>query len=264
MTQLVAKYAAKKLLSKEMDKYKSKDVAGQYDPFYELTPHPRKPGKMKKVKKQIPAYIPPHDAEILARARKRAYMLDVCLFNFMGIRFGWSSVIGIVPAVGDVLDTLLSIMLIMRMNRIEGGLGYDRLTHMIFNIAIDFIIGLVPFVGDLADASFKCNSKNVRLLEQHLDKKYKPKSVIDAEKDIPPASRPGPATVYEDFSEEEEERRGPSYDDRHNDVRAPKRAYSGRKERIPDEEMGLPRHGSHRHGESHKSSRHGTKNSRRR
>ncbi|KAF2175265.1 hypothetical protein K469DRAFT_765654 [Zopfia rhizophila CBS 207.26] len=225
MTQLVAKYATKKLLSKEMDKYRSKDVAGQYDTFYELTPNPRKPGKMKKVKKQIPAYIPSHDAEILARARKRAYILDVCLFNFVGIRFGWSSVIGIIPAAGDVLDTLLSIMLIIRMNRIEGGLSYEKLTHMIFNLTVDFTIGLVPF---------------------HLDKNYKPKSFIDAEKDIPPASRPGPATVYEDFSDEEDGRRGPSYDDRHNDVRAPNRAYSRRKDRIPDEEMSLARHGSHR------------------
>jgi hypothetical protein len=30
MTQLVAKYAMKKVLGKEMEKYKSKDVAGPY------------------------------------------------------------------------------------------------------------------------------------------------------------------------------------------------------------------------------------------
>ena len=30
MTQAVAKYAAKKLLSREMDKYKSKDVGSKY------------------------------------------------------------------------------------------------------------------------------------------------------------------------------------------------------------------------------------------
>ena len=57
---------------------------------------------MKKVKKQIPAYIPSHDADILAKARKRAYKLDFCLFNFLGFRFGWSSVIGLIPAIGDM------------------------------------------------------------------------------------------------------------------------------------------------------------------
>jgi hypothetical protein len=33
MTQLVAKYAMKKVMAKEMDKYKSKDVAGPYVSF---------------------------------------------------------------------------------------------------------------------------------------------------------------------------------------------------------------------------------------
>lgn len=59
---------------------------------------PRKPGKMKKVKKQVPAYIPEHDAEILGKMRSRAYKLDCSLGSFLGIRFGWSSIIGIVPA----------------------------------------------------------------------------------------------------------------------------------------------------------------------
>ena len=36
---------------------------------------------------------------------------------------------------------------------------------------IDFGIGLVPFIGDLADAIYKCNSKNVVLLEKELRKR---------------------------------------------------------------------------------------------
>ena len=50
------------------------------------------------MKKQVPDYIPEHDAVILAKMRSRAYKLDMCLFNLMGIRFGWSSVVGIIPA----------------------------------------------------------------------------------------------------------------------------------------------------------------------
>lgn len=54
-------------------------------------------GKQKKVKKIVPEYIPDHDALILAKMRKRAYKLDMALFEIAGIRFGWSSVIGFVP-----------------------------------------------------------------------------------------------------------------------------------------------------------------------
>ncbi|ORY17078.1 hypothetical protein BCR34DRAFT_475291 [Clohesyomyces aquaticus] len=251
MTQLVVKYAAKKLMSKEMDKYKSKDVTS-YDPFYEEIPHPTKRGKTKKVKKQIPAYIPTKDAEILAKARKRAYMLDVCLFNFLGIRFGWSAVIGLVPAVGDFFDAFLAYRLISAMSAVECGLGGVQ-HRMYLNLIFDFFVGLIPFVGDLADAAMKANSRNVRLLEKRLDEAYKPNGV---EPDAP-------ATVYEDFSDEEEERRGSPYDATHGDVRRPMRAQSGRKERVRDEEMGLPRYEEPRSGRHEKPVRNGTKSSRR-
>lgn len=38
------------------------------------------------------------------------------------------------------------------------------------NIAFDFVIGLVPFLGDLADAMYKCNTRNAVLLEKYLRK----------------------------------------------------------------------------------------------
>lgn len=219
---------------------------------------------MKKVKKQIPAYIPSHDADILARARKSAYKLDFCLFNFMGFRFGWSSVIGLVPAVGDALDMGMAALLIQRMRKIEGGLPHKVLLLMVINMVIDFLVGLVPFVGDLADAAIKCNSKNVRLLEEHLDKEYKPAELKDKEKRMSPERRPRPATVYEDFSDEEEDRRN-TFNDDHDALRHPQRAYSGRRDRVPDEEMGIPRQDTHRSHRSHhdKPSRHDTRSSRR-
>jgi hypothetical protein len=224
-----------------------------------MVPHPRKPGKFKKVKKQVPAYIPEHDADILARARKTAYRLDFCLFNFLGFRFGWSSVIGIIPVIGDGADAALALNLIRQMAKVKGGLPSTVFFMMLFNLAIDFLVGLVPFIGDLADAALKCNSKNVRLFEKHLDKMYKPKRVIEEEEKLPRERRPRPATVYEDFSDEDDDRRN-IFDDHHDAIREPKRTYSSRRERIPDEEMGIPRRDTHR---SEKPSRHNTKTSRR-
>ncbi|KAF1967968.1 hypothetical protein BU23DRAFT_402320, partial [Bimuria novae-zelandiae CBS 107.79] len=243
MAQVVAKYAAKKLLSDELDKYQKKEPAGQYDPYYERIPDPKRPGKKgKKVKKQIPAYIPEHDANVLARARKWAYRLDCSLFNIGSIRFGWSSVIGIVPAIGDAADSILALMLIQKMWKVECGLPALILMRMLFNVGLDFVLGLIPIIGDLADAAMRANSKNVRLLEEHLDRKYKPQQVRDA--DIEEEKRTGhrrrPATVYEDFSDEEIERAGIIRDGRDN-VQQPARAYSGRRDRIVDEEMGYGR-----------------------
>jgi len=280
MTQVIAKYAAKKLLNKEMSKYKDKGISSKYDPYYEEIPHPRKPGKTKKVKKQIPAYIPSHDAEILAQARRRAYKLDLCLFNFMGIRFGWSSVIGLVPAAGDGLDLLMACSLVYNMSKVKCGLRKRTLALMMINILVDFLVGLIPFVGDLVDAALKANSRNVRVLEEALDKAYKPKELVEQEREQSSKTwHPAPATVYEDLSDEDEERRGysPERNDRRGDITPPQPARIptvtkgeaappmsssgrgwGRRERQPDVEMGIDRnHDSRQPGRS------GTRDSRR-
>jgi len=259
MANLVAKYAMKKALGKEMDKYRSKSASGPYDPFYEEIPHPRKPGKTKKVKKEIPSYIPSHDADVLASARKTAYKLDYALFSLFGIRFGWSSVIGLAPAVGDALACALTLNLIRKMMKVECGLPATVIVMMLVNTAIDFLVGLVPFVGDLADAAVKANGKNVRLLEKHLDKVYKPKELTEKESRMPRESRPRPASVYIDFDDEMDDRRN-DFADEHDDVHRPARSYRGG--RYPDEEMGY-RQEPQRSRRDERPSRNGTKSSRR-
>jgi len=42
---------------------------------------------------------------------------------------------------------------------------------MYANMALDFGIGLVPVIGDIADAFFKCNTRNNILLERYLREK---------------------------------------------------------------------------------------------
>lgn len=76
----------------------------QQDPFYEYEEvEVVRKGKVKtewkKVgKKGIPPGVNPHDAEVLKQVRRRAHHLDMSLFNMCGIKFGWSSVIGLIPA----------------------------------------------------------------------------------------------------------------------------------------------------------------------
>ncbi|TKA54382.1 hypothetical protein B0A49_11349, partial [Cryomyces minteri] len=181
MAAVVGKYAAKKMLGKQMEKYKSKDVGGDTDPYFTYITNPRT-GKMKKVKKQVPDYIPEHDAVILAKMRQRSYALDMSLFNLFGVRFGWSSVLGLLPGAGDALDGVIAYLLYRRCCEVSCGLGSDIDRRMKLNIIIDFFIGLVPFLGDFVDAYFKANTRNVRLLEQRLDDIYNPERKIKQRK----------------------------------------------------------------------------------
>ncbi|KAI6827832.1 hypothetical protein D0869_14250 [Hortaea werneckii] len=218
MAAAVGKYAAQKMLRKQMGKYEGKKVEQGDDPYFAMIEDPKRPGKFKKVKKQIPDYLSEHDAMILARVRKSAYRLDMCLFNLFGIRFGWEAVIGIIPAAGDAIGLALAYLVFMQCCKIDGGLPSSVKSRMIINIIMDFLVGLVPFLGDIADAAFKCNTKNVRLLERHLDQKYKPNrrderdyaGVDKAQRRKNRASGiytrndPPPATVFEDFSDNEQ------------------------------------------------------------
>jgi hypothetical protein len=38
---------------------------------------------------------------------------------------------------------------------------------MVFNIAADFIVGSIPFLGDAADFVWKVNTRNLRLLNRY-------------------------------------------------------------------------------------------------
>jgi hypothetical protein len=72
------------------------------DPYFETVPATRLDGrpsskKAKKRRKALPEGISEHDAQVLTKVKRRAYRLDMSLFNCCGIRFGWSSVIGIIP-----------------------------------------------------------------------------------------------------------------------------------------------------------------------
>ncbi len=41
---------------------------------------------------------------------------------------------------------------------------------MIFNVGLEAVVGTVPLVGDLFDAFYKSNIRNLDILEQHLSK----------------------------------------------------------------------------------------------
>ncbi|KAF2859991.1 hypothetical protein K470DRAFT_258341 [Piedraia hortae CBS 480.64] len=259
MAGVVGKYAAQKLLGSQMKRYADKKVDTGIDPFFAMVEDPKRPGKMKKVKKQIPAYIPEHDALILAKVRKSAYRLDMCLFNLFGIRFGWDSVVGLVPMAGDAIGLALAYMVFAECCKVDGGLPAALRMKMVLNILMDFAVGLIPIVGDLVDAAFKCNSRNLRLLEVHLDSKYRPASApgrdarlysnVDREErrkkrqsGIYDPRDPPPATVFEDFGDEAEERArfmqessAPPYQSRSNNApparstRAPQQPPRGRR-----------------------------------
>lgn len=62
-------------------------------------------------------------------------------------------------------------MVVKSCEGIDGGLPAALRMKMMINVIVDFVIGLVPFIGDLADAVYKANTRNAVILETHLREK---------------------------------------------------------------------------------------------
>ena len=83
------------------------------------------------------------------------------------VRFGLDAVIGLIPGIGDLVAFLISGYIISVATN-NGASGYVR-SRMILNVAIDTIVGAVPFLGDIFDVGFKANQRNMRLLDEHFN-----------------------------------------------------------------------------------------------
>ncbi|KKK15482.1 hypothetical protein P175DRAFT_0429642 [Aspergillus ochraceoroseus IBT 24754] len=163
-------FVGKKILAES-----ARNHFGSEDPYFEEVPASRLyrafGKKTQRRRKAAPPGLSENDTKILTRVKRRAYRLDYSLFNLCGIKFGWGSVIGIVPFIGDAADGALALMVLHTCEGIDGGLPSRLRMLMMMNIIIDFFIGLVPFVGDIADAMFKCNTRNAIILEKYLRQK---------------------------------------------------------------------------------------------
>jgi hypothetical protein len=82
------------------------------------------------------------------------------------VRFGWDSILGLFPGLGDALTSIISLLIVH--HAWQTGASLFTLARMIGNVAADFLLGSIPFVGDLLDVAFKANRRNAGLLEQHL------------------------------------------------------------------------------------------------
>lgn len=103
----------------------------------------------------------------LDRVRGLARLLDSSI-PVPGTRWrvGLDPLLGLIPGVGDLAGAGISAWLILQ----AGRLGASRwvLLRMAGNVALEAVVGAIPLLGDLFDAAFKANQRNVRLLEAQL------------------------------------------------------------------------------------------------
>jgi Domain of unknown function (DUF4112) len=105
----------------------------------------------------------------LARLDAIAKLLDVAfVLPGTNIRYGIDGLIGLIPVVGDIITTAISLWLVREARAL--GAPWHITARMLGNVAVDGVVGLVPLAGDAFDVMFRANVRNVRMLKRWLDK----------------------------------------------------------------------------------------------
>ena len=86
------------------------------------------------------------------------------LFRIPGTnwRFGLDALIGLVPNVGDTLTSFASFYILLA--GVRYGVPKITLLRMAMNIAVDYLLGSVPVIGDAFDFIWKANQMNMDLI----------------------------------------------------------------------------------------------------
>ena len=105
----------------------------------------------------------------LARLDALAKLLDVAfILPGTNIRYGIDGIIGLIPVIGDLITTAISLWLVREARAL--GAPWHITARMLANVALDGVVGMVPLAGDAFDVMFRANVRNVRLLQRWIDK----------------------------------------------------------------------------------------------
>lgn len=102
---------------------------------------------------------------LIERARTFATYMDAgWTIPIIRKKIGVDPLIGLVPGLGDGVSLAMSLYLLWVAYQLNMP-GRIYLT-LLLNVGGDFLIGMLPVVGDIADFFFKSNLRNLKLLEE--------------------------------------------------------------------------------------------------
>ena len=112
--------------------------------------------------------LTPAQRQRLEALRRVARLLDSSIVvPGTQYRVGLDPILGLLPGLGDLISPLFTIGILWQARE----LGLPRVVQlrMLFNVAIDTLVGVVPVFGDLFDFAWKANDRNMALLDSHAD-----------------------------------------------------------------------------------------------
>jgi hypothetical protein len=113
--------------------------------------------------------------------RRRVEALERLLENTFRIPLikqpiGLDAIGGLIPVAGDVITGLMGLYLIWEARNL--GMSRWQLMRMSAHVGFDTLLGMIPLVGDLLDFFYRSNTRNLRIIQRHLDKHHPGSRVI--------------------------------------------------------------------------------------
>ncbi|WP_395613694.1 DUF4112 domain-containing protein [Allosphingosinicella sp.] len=117
-----------------------------------------------------------------AAVRQRIEAMERVLeraFTIPGTRrkIGLDVILDLVPIVGDTAAAVMGAWLVWEARNL--GMSKWHLARMAGNVAFDWLLGLIPFIGAIPDFFFRSNTRNLRIVKRWLDKHHPATGVIE-------------------------------------------------------------------------------------
>lgn len=85
-----------------------------------------------------------------------------------GIRIGLDGLLTLIPGIGDTISAVIGMWIVYEAHQM--GLPRHLQLRMGLNLFVDWLVGLIPILGDVFDVAFKANIRNANIIRNYVSK----------------------------------------------------------------------------------------------
>ena len=94
-------------------------------------------------------------------------------------KVGLDVILDLIPVVGDIAPAALGAYIVWEAKNL--GMSKTQIARMAGNVGVDWVLGLIPWVGAIPDFFFRSNTRNLKMIKRHLDKHHPGSRVLEGE-----------------------------------------------------------------------------------
>jgi len=91
---------------------------------------------------------------------------------------GLDVILDLVPFAGSTAGAVLGAYMAWEARNL--GMSKWQMSRMAGNVGVDWLLGLIPWVGAIPDLFFRSNSRNLKMIKKHLDRHHPAGATVDS------------------------------------------------------------------------------------